>query len=490
MKHIALVSIIFSLLFWCSSALIPSISCAGQAFTGKSLSDSDLAGITGQAGISINLDITLDYTADTVAWGDRDGHGSTYTDPGWVGFDSLTIENLHLWPRTDYSMDTSNWHNLRFLTLDVATVNAAAYGNALSFDFDPFEGNVDDATMVVIGIPTITLSIDRTNTEWMMGPNENSGFSIGGQLGGDYAAAKHINKPDFNQTLGEFEMEDFNLSTGPDGYLLIGAHGTDATTLPGFTGSGVSIFAHDTKVRLEIGSWSMKDTDTGSTFLLEGITIDDGAGGHFSFDTPVDIPIMFDVGSTTDGWTVARAILSHHTQPRTYSADTVRFCNEALGSLLIENFREGPALLLFAAHQDGSTGIDFEYHTTMTIDAFTYTYNTVPEALVASGIHIAGQASGAPENPAAWSFQDLFQIGDLDGEEIDVDDDPNNATVANPATFDVGTDPASGNTTMMLGLPMQGTLRVENVTFGSNDFGPCAIDGITVHKLNVTLSPN
>jgi hypothetical protein len=36
---------------------------------------------------------------------------------------------------------------------------------------------------------------------------------------------------------------------------------------------------------------------------------------------------------------------------------------------------------------------------------------------------------------------------------------------------------------------MQGTLRVEDVNFGGNDFGPIAIDGIQVHRLVVKISP-
>jgi len=42
---------------------------------------------------------------------------------------------------------------------------------------------------------------------------------------------------------------------------------------------------------------------------------------------------------------------------------------------------------------------------------------------------------------------------------------------------------------MFYNLPMKGTVRVEDVTFGGTDFGPSAIDGITVHHLLVQFSP-
>jgi hypothetical protein len=35
---------------------------------------------------------------------------------------------------------------------------------------------------------------------------------------------------------------------------------------------------------------------------------------------------------------------------------------------------------------------------------------------------------------------------------------------------------------------MQGTLRVEDVTFGGNSFGPIAIDGINVHHLLLKIN--
>jgi hypothetical protein len=36
---------------------------------------------------------------------------------------------------------------------------------------------------------------------------------------------------------------------------------------------------------------------------------------------------------------------------------------------------------------------------------------------------------------------------------------------------------------------MQGTLRIENIDFGGQSFGPAAIDGLQVHRLSVGLIP-
>ena len=44
------------------------------------VTDSDLADVTGQAGVSINADLTMDINIGTMAWGDGDGI-SAYWSP-------------------------------------------------------------------------------------------------------------------------------------------------------------------------------------------------------------------------------------------------------------------------------------------------------------------------------------------------------------------------------------------------------------------------
>ena len=150
--------------------------------------------------------------------------------------------------------------------------------------------------------------------------------------------------------------------------------------------------------------------------------------------------------------------------------------NQDLGSLDINHITEGPSRWRIGAHSGGSCGIDFDYITKVDINHVIYTYNTAPATLDIGGIHLAQSATGAPNNPGAWAFSGSFGIGDL------------GASTPTPATIDVGTD-ASGNPSMQMNLPMTGTIRVEDVTFGGTDFGPSAIDGITVHHLNVQMVP-
>lgn len=451
--------------------------------TDKELTDEELAGVTAQAGISINMDITMDVSYQTVAWGDQDGHSGA-TGAGWIGYKNLEIDSLHLWPRTDYTMDSSSWNKLALLTIDVVS----SPDPESDTDHGELYG-LDTITKLRIGIPTLTITMDKMTGELMLG-SADSDTSIGGQVGGSYVSGVDIHRANLNQSLGSFELRGMNLYYDSGGYMLMGAHGAESTDVPGMTGSGVSISLFNTKEHLDFDYVGFSDTDNGNWIGLQGFTVDDGAGGYFSFDTPYGMPITFDVGSDDSGRTAMRFVLSSHVLPRTYSADHFIFCNQDIGSLALGGVTEGPAELLIAAHQGGYQGIDYEYTTVFNLDSLNYTYNSGPNSFNMSGVHLAGTAAGSPEDPASWSFSGKFQIGDLDGEEIDVDNDPGNAAVPNPATIDVGTDTATGNTTMVLALPMKGTARVEDVTMGGRSLGPCAIDGITVHHLNLTFSPN
>jgi hypothetical protein len=72
----------------------------------KSMDDKALDGISGQAGVSIMVDITMNIHIDTLAWGDADGLAPGPNNPwtiqtqgGYVGLTNLTVTGLTLAPR-------------------------------------------------------------------------------------------------------------------------------------------------------------------------------------------------------------------------------------------------------------------------------------------------------------------------------------------------------------------------------------------------------
>ena len=252
--------------------------------------------------------------------------------------------------------------------------------------------------------------------------------------------------------------------------------------LAGVTGqAGISINV-ETKSRLDINEYNISDTpDPGvdrQWIKLKNIAVDDGAGGYFTTATSIDDPIKLDIGTNDAGRTLISYYDPSHVQPRWYSIEEVEFVSDSIGSINLDALSMGPSLYRSGAHADGTGGgYDFDYSTRLTAQAFRFTYNSVPESLTLSGIHLAGSASGAENDPSTWTFSGDFKIGDIDA--------------GNPAKVDVvtNTDDAPGVTSLVLNVPMQGSLRVENVNFGGNDFGAIAIDGINVHRMSLSFHP-
>jgi hypothetical protein len=107
--------------------------CAGAM---KPISDTELSDISGQAGVSIMPNITMDIHFDVIAWGDSDGLAPGPYNPwgitasgGYVGVTNLTINNLYIGPRTDA------YTGLYPITIDVANGTIRAIDESyLRFD--------------------------------------------------------------------------------------------------------------------------------------------------------------------------------------------------------------------------------------------------------------------------------------------------------------------------------------------------------------------
>ncbi|MFZ3209549.1 MAG: DUF6160 family protein [Geobacteraceae bacterium] len=245
--------------------------------------------------------------------------------------------------------------------------------------------------------------------------------------------------------------------------------------------SGLSIFT-DIKSTLTLGNIKFSDTDAPPHWIeLQGFTIDDGFGGPFNATTASDSPITFDVVTLPSGKTVVVITDSSQTQPRYYSAQSIVFAGQPVGSLRVGPVNMGPSTIYLGGHANGGEGVDFQYSTKLDIGSLQYTYNTLPSAFTLSGVHLSATGTaaddGAPETPAAWNMKGDFKVGDMA------------PLTYNPATFDVSTSTTSGKTSIYMNLPMQGSLRIEDVNFGGTSFGPIALDGINVHRLAVGFTP-
>ena len=124
-------------------AVLPMSVMAMQTIT-----DNELSAVTGQAGVSINVDLTTNLTIGTLAWGDSDGF-TGYANAGYVGLTGLTL-TAHISGRSDGAFAPTSTTNLGYffnkpITIDVGT-------------------NTSGATLVKIGLPTFQIVVGNLST--------------------------------------------------------------------------------------------------------------------------------------------------------------------------------------------------------------------------------------------------------------------------------------------------------------------------------------
>lgn len=257
--------------------------------------------------------------------------------------------------------------------------------------------------------------------------------------------------------------------------------------------AGVSIDM-DLSVSLIMDRFMLSDTSAVPNWLeFRGFSISNSDGGSFPIKTHTST--LFNDGSTLNPsgtFTITPTTLDLGTDPvtgrtsftirdsswiypRTLGINQLVFAGQELGSLTIDQMVEGASVLRLTAPHVGE-GLEFDYTFRTDVSSFRYRYNS-SNTFALNGIHFVGSATGAPENPSSWTLNGNYHIGETSN------DSPN------PAYLKVGTLPDHVTPSTFLALPMQGTIRIEDVSFGSNSFGPIAIDGINVHRFQMRLTP-
>lgn len=217
------------------------------------LSDPDMANISGQSGVTINIDATMNVSFAQVGWGDLDGVPGVSSQGGWIGIDSLKMDHLHVWPRTDFALESPDFEgtydkngdggqsDLQFLTMDLVYLPVdPADNNDGPFYFDRQSGMSGGMYVVQrTGIPTLNIVLDSMSVNVVTGPFEGN-------------PAVNGYKPHFDQLLGKIYLSGLNVATGKDGVALIWPHsnGSNASSMFGnlLIGSGVSMELQQVKV--------------------------------------------------------------------------------------------------------------------------------------------------------------------------------------------------------------------------------------------------
>ncbi|MDD2318323.1 MAG: hypothetical protein PHD57_13375, partial [Desulfobacterales bacterium] len=289
-------------------ALMAMLMLPFTSFSMTALEDGDLSSVTGQAGVSINLDATVNLTADVVAWGDADGITSgTYTDnPGWVGLTDLNVANLRV--RADQTLLEGEYflkHNGVALAAalqteaatfipaynatfgpcaDVACIMADAANAATVAGWDTFSAAVAafapvsayaaSATTLQAEIaagdftPFAPLTIDVATGTGVVGDHGDGVTFVRIGLGSLQIAMDSMNAdvklgpddsvtagvPELKYTLGSLYLEDLFLRVGGNSYV-------DIFNARGAGKQGVSIYVDATIKDLSIGTLAWGDAD-------------------------------------------------------------------------------------------------------------------------------------------------------------------------------------------------------------------------------------
>jgi hypothetical protein len=230
------------------------------------------------------------------------------------------------------------------------------------------------------------------------------------------------------------------------------------------------------------------DDDVCDDDLIEfkDIKLHGKAGGPVYFDSndgqiAFDIFTVNDPSSAIDGTSLVSIVNTDWTQDLTVEVEDFVFCDQPLGVLEIGNI-DMPSSYLYLTF---SGGLGYEFGLELDIEESKYVYNTSPSSLSFQGIHLAQTATGAPETPGSWGFSGPFSFGNMFG---------NNAVLLDVITLapcgdddDDDDDVQPDTTHMIVNIPMNGSLRIEDLDFGTENFGPCAIDGIKVHRMIVQI---
>ncbi len=245
--------------------------------------------------------------------------------------------------------------------------------------------------------------------------------------------------------------------------------------------AGVDIAIDSATVQTYLEHFKLNNTDSGLTdqyMSLDGIHIistlntgsddmnDDGQINHLSLDVGLYsgkamlYAVSPDLDLTTD-----------------IHVDNVDFYGTNVGSIDVVNLGLSSFHLYLGPHD--STGIDFELGLRLKADSVEYQYNPAG-SLALSGIILAQEITGAPENPLLWETNGEFKIGDI----------AHNKPATIDFQLDTNPDPLSpryNSGYIAMNLPMEGSFRIQNLTFGSQDFGSIAIDGLEVEKLYIEI---
>jgi len=262
------------------------------------ITDNELSSVTGQAGVSINVDVTAHVEVGTLAWGDSNGF-TGYTNMGFVGIEGLDLM-VTAAGRTDGPFMTTAANDVGYLrnapiTIDVGT-------------------NTSGATLVRIGLPTLHITVSDLDMNIFVsggalatGPTSTAAQQLG---------AVYISGVDIKMGMA---TDTSDASTYNAGFVTIGAAGAgnvgvnigfaafiDSVELGTVSyGNTTSILAGTFGAAATAGYVGVQNLVINDISVVGGVAIGIGtlngtALGAAAFGTPTMVNIIFANGTYID----------------------------------------------------------------------------------------------------------------------------------------------------------------------------------------------
>jgi hypothetical protein len=383
------------------------------------VNDSDLSNVTGQAGVNINADITMNMTIGVMAWGDSDGITGVYmpwataATGGYIGMSGFNITNLRIRARYETSDNYNSYSTtlLKPITIDVATAPVGGYATAGG------NGTILAGTSFVrFGLGALHISMAALSFDVSLGT---------------HAAANYIGAtPLINQDLGSVNIGGLEMFISPWSYVdIYNSKASPSTT------QGVTFGFNFILDRLAIPYMSWGDADglgvgvssgaglgaapgfkwissgnTAGYIGLNNFTIGDATAPAVVVTGAVAIDILTD-GSALSTYAALPPLMSYLKSAMKISGLNPTSYAQVCAFIAAQGIPTGtPLYVLLAAHTLSPVPVSV-VHISFPVNFDMTVQKMWADVQIASTANLGGQVAGGGANPGVGELGDIYISG-------------------------------------------------------------------------------
>ncbi len=315
-------------------------------------------------------------------------------------------------------------------------------------------------TAILLSIPFPVLGLEELSNSQLSRITARSGLNLEAAHGVLYLSAVGVGFKDVGT------LDPWGSPLGVDGYIYGDLRG---------------IFTLDTEFTMDIGNFLEPDPILVQDDALEGLQV------LRSLDHPLNnIPMLF-LSQTGGGIHGSFQVTDLRSWDHGSGSEAV------LGDLSFSGLSLSDTSLALFATPVGGAGIRFLASAVVTAETIRFSTLSQENDLLVSGLMLGNSFSGtplpddnlgnAPIDTASWALDSGgFNLG-IPYYYNDIPGAPDLALTALPLSVDVAGDREVGPATcLVINAPMEGALRIENVSAKGFDLGPIAIDGLMLYK--------